>query len=314
MRRIALLLLLTAACSRGEQASSGPEVMAGESPAPVSASSGPASYESEVVGGDEAALREFISRALTYHYPGATGGTTVLVGGLPENLGFELPVPEDSRVIGSIVRGTLQGGTEIILDVDLAPEEALAFYREQLLQAGWEEQTQQAYGGGFGFVSGSWPNTTFCLEENEAAIFLSAYAPPSLPTELRLNIQQEAQYSYCLPQQEGMDEASRLIPALESPPGSLIQSGSGSSGEGMAESSAVLTAEFSTAALAEQYAAQLLEAGWKPLAQDEEPELAWSFWSAADAEGQDWSGLLLIFKSPIVPEKVFASFRVDRGD
>lgn len=313
MRRFALLLLLTAACSRGEQGSSGPALMASESPAPVSVSGRPESDEGEVVGGDEAALREFIGRALTYHYPGGTGGTTVLVGGLPENLGFELPVPENSQVIGSIVRGTMEGGTEIILDVDLAPEDALTFYREQLLQAGWEEQTQQAYGGG-GFVSGSWPSTTFCLGENEAVIFLSAYALPGLPTELRLNIQQEAEYSPCLPQPEGMDEASGLIPVLESPLGSLIQSGGGSSGDGMAETTAVLKAELSPGTLARRYADQLVEAGWKPLAKHEEPELAWSFWSIADAEGQDWSGLLLIFKSPIVPEKVFASFRVDRVD
>jgi hypothetical protein len=313
MRRFALVLVLTAACTRGEQVSSGPEVMESESPAPVSASGGPASYESEVVGGDEAALREFIGRALTYHYPGGTGGTTVLVGGLPENPGFELPVPEDSRVIGSIVRGTMEGGTEIILDTDLAPEDALTFYREQLLEAGWEEQTQQAYGAG-GFVSGSWPSTTFCLGENEAVIFLSAYALPGLPTELRLNIQQEAQYSVCLAQPMGMDEASGLIPSLVSPPDSLIQSGGGSSGEGMAETSAVLRTELSTGALAQLYASQLVEAGWKPLAGDEEPELAWSSWSVADAEGQVWSGLLLIFKNPIVPEKLFASFRVDRGD
>jgi hypothetical protein len=312
MRRIALLVLLAAACTRGEQASSGPEGMAGDSPAPVSASGSPASYESEVVGGDEAALREFIGRALTYHYSGATGGTTVLVGGLPENIGFDLPVPEDSRVIGSIVRGTMEGGTEIILDVGLAPEEALTFYREQLLQAGWEEQTQQGLSGGF--VSGSWPSTTFCLGENEAVIFLSAYAQPGLPTELRLNIQEEAQYSACLAQPMGMDEAMPLIPSLVSPPDSLIQSGGGSSGEGMAETSAVLKTELSMGALAQQYAAQLIEAGWNPLAQDEGPELAWSFWSVADAEGQDWSGLLLIYKSPIVAEKVFASFRVDRGD
>ncbi len=312
MRRIALVLVLSTACSRGEQASSGPELTASESAAPISTNSNPASHESQVVGGDEAELREFIGRALTYHYPGATGGTMVLVGGQPETLGFVLPVPEDSRVIGSIVRETMAGGTEIILDVDLAPEDAIGFYREQLLQAGWEEQTQQAYGGGF--VSGSSPGTTFCLNETEAVIFLSAYSPDGVPTELRLNIQQEAQYSSCSEQPGMMDEASGLIPSLVSPSDSLIQSGGGSSGEGMAETSAVLRTELSTGALAEQYAAQLMEAGWKPLAQHAEPELAWSFWSVADAEGQDWSGLLLIFKSPIVPEKVFASFRVDRGD
>jgi len=312
MRRLTLLLLLATACNRGEQASSGSEVTASESPVPVSASGAPGAYESEVVGGDEAALREFIGRALTYHYPGATGGTMVLVGGLPENLSFDLPVPEDSRVIGSIVRGTLEGGTEIILDVDLAPEAVLTFYREQLLQAGWEEQTQQGHGGGF--VSGSSPGTTFCLEANEAVIFLSAYAQPGLPTELRLNVQQEAQYSACLAQPMGMDEAMQLIPSLVSPPDSLIQSGGGSSGEGMAESSAVLKTELSTGAVAQQYATRLMEAGWKQVAQDEEPELAWSSRSVADAEGQEWSGLLLIFKSPFVPERVFASFRVDRGD
>jgi hypothetical protein len=82
----------------------------------------------------------------------------------------------------------------------------------------------------------------------------------------------------------------------------------------MAETSAVLRTELSTGALAQLYASQLVEAGWKPLAEDEEPELAWSSWSVADAEGQVWSGLLLIFKNPIVPEKLFASFRVDRGD
>ena len=312
MKRVALILLFAVAgCSGREVAPSGADAVANETPASGPASGTAAPGETRVVGGDEASLREFVGRALTYHYPGAEGGTTVLIGALPEDLSFELPVPESARVIGSILRGPLSGGAEVILDVDLTAEEALAFYQERMLDAGWEEPPQQAYSGGF--VSGSWPGTTFCLGTDEALITLSTYEASGQPTEIRLSIQQPAQYSACLPESTGMDAASRLIPVLESPPGSLIQSGGGSSGEGMADTSAVLSTELSPGELALRFAGQLEEAGWKQQAQDEAQEVAWSAWTKHDSEGQEWSGLLLIYESPIVPDKIFAWFRVDRG-
>ena len=156
MRRILLFTLLAAAaCARGDQpiGESGPELV--ERRVEVVSGAGAGGGPAQVIGGDEAALREFIGRTLDYPSPEATDGVTVLIGALPEGLPLELPIPEGSRVIGSTIRGSEMEGTEIILDVDMPPEGVLGFYQEQLLQAGWEEAPQQPYGGGF--VSASWP-------------------------------------------------------------------------------------------------------------------------------------------------------------
>ncbi|MBC8171923.1 MAG: hypothetical protein H7X77_09625, partial [Anaerolineae bacterium] len=53
----------------------------------------------DVIGGDEAALRELLSRTLA-SYPAYEGTeATVQVGSLPENLPFELDLSDDMRVI-----------------------------------------------------------------------------------------------------------------------------------------------------------------------------------------------------------------------
>jgi hypothetical protein len=174
MRRILLFALLAAAaCAREGQpiGESGPEVV--ERRVEIVSGGGTGGGPAQVIGGDEAALREFVGRALHYPSPEGTEGTTVLIGALPESLPLELPIPEGSRVIGSTIRDQQMGGTEVILDVDMAPDAVLTFYQEQLLQAGWENAPQQPYGGGF--VSASWPTATFCLNQDEAQIYLSAF-------------------------------------------------------------------------------------------------------------------------------------------
>ena len=47
----------------------------------------------EVIGGDEASLRELLARALHYSLPEG-GDTFIYVGGLPPELPVELPFPE----------------------------------------------------------------------------------------------------------------------------------------------------------------------------------------------------------------------------
>ena len=314
MRRIMLFsLLAAAACARGGQpiGESGPEAVERrvEVVSGVGAGSGPA----QVIGGDEAALREFIGRTLSYPSPGQTEGITILIGTLSEDLPLELPIPEGSRVIGSTIRGSEMGGTEIILDVDMPPEGVLGFYQEELLRAGWEEAPQQPYGGGF--VSASWPTAIFCLNQDEAQIYLSAFEIPGKGTDVRLNIQSPVQYSACDPQVYGpYDDGSAMIPELITPQGTVVESGGSSSGDGMADTSAVLQTELSPGELATQYADQLADIGWTQVAQDAVPELAWSSWSRNVEDGQAWSGLLLVAANPVVPDRVFAWFRVESAD
>jgi len=314
MRRILLFTLLAAAaCARGGQpiGESGPEVV--ERRVEIVSGGGTGGGPAQVIGGDEAALREFVGRALHYPSPEGAEGTTVLIGALPESLPLELPIPEGSRVIGSTIRDQQMGGTEVILDVDMAPDAVLTFYQEQLLQAGWENAPQQPYGGGF--VSASWPTATFCLNQDEAQIYLSAFEIPGKGTDVRLNIQSPVQYSACDPETYGpTDDASAMIPQLASPGGSVVQSGGSSSGDGMADTSAVLQTELSPGELASQYADQLAEIGWTQVGQEAAPELAWSSWSTTDEEGRAWSGLLLVAANPVVPDRVFAWFRVEQAD
>jgi hypothetical protein len=55
------------------------------------------------VGGDEQALREFIQQYLSPVYPGAGNNKMkILIGGLPDGLPVELPMPEGARVIASV--------------------------------------------------------------------------------------------------------------------------------------------------------------------------------------------------------------------
>jgi len=314
MRRILLFTLLAAAaCAREGQpiGESGPEVV--ERRVEVVSGEGAGGGPAEVIGGDEAALREFIGRALDYPSPEGTDGITVLIGALPESLPLELPVPQGSRVIGSTIRGSEMGGTEIILDIDMPPEGVLGFYQEELLRAGWEEAPQQPYGGGF--VSASSPTANFCLNQDEAQISINAFEIPDKATDVRLHIQSPVQYSACDPQVYGpYDEGSAMIPELITPQGSVVQSGGSSSGDGMADTSAVLQTELSPGELASQYAGQLAEIGWTQAAQEAVPELAWSSWSTTDEEGRAWSGLLLVAANPVVSDRVFAWFRVERAD
>jgi hypothetical protein len=279
----------------------------------VVSAGGTGSRTAQVIGGDEAALREFVGRALHYPSPEGTEGTTVLIGALPESLPLELPIPEGSRVIGSTIRDQQMGGTEVILDVDLAPDAVLTFYLERLLQAGWEEAPQQSYGGGF--VSASWPTATFCLNQDEAQIYISAFEMPGKGADVRLNIQSPVQYSACDPQLYGpYDEGSAMIPELSTPQGTVVESGGSSSGDGTADTSASMTTDLSPAELVESYADQLREAGWTQIAREAAEELAWSTWSTKDEEDQQWAGMLLVAANPVVPDRIFAWFRVERAE
>jgi hypothetical protein len=263
-----------------------------------------------VIGGDEISLREFIGRALTYPYPGAEEQETVIsIGLLPEELPVELPLPEGSRVIGSIARGE-SVGTEIILDVPMKPEAAIAFFREGYTGAGWSELSEAAYGTGF--VSASSPSQTFCYDEDEIMIYISAREIPDEPTDVRVNIQRQVGYSPCDPDStHGMDDAYFLIPSLTSPSGTLVQTGGSSSGQGEASVTASLKTDLSADELAEHYGGQLSAAGWMLGESGSTKHDSWSYWTIEDEEGTEWGGFLIIVESPANPEKRYAWFQVD---
>ncbi|MGB2894693.1 MAG: hypothetical protein WBB65_00840 [Anaerolineales bacterium] len=319
MRRILVVALagMVAACSgsRSGEVDTASEGLKGETvQQQVEVVSQPVALpgDVEVVGGDEESLREFIGRALTYPYPGAEEHDTVIsIGLLPEKLPIELPLPEGSQVIGSIIRGEA-AGTEIILDVPLKPGEAIDFYKKSFTREGWSELSEEAYGTGF--VSEPWPSQTFCYGDEEIVIYISAVEIPDKPTDVRVNILGQVGHSPCDPDStHGMDDAYFLIPSLKSPSGTLVQTGGSSSGQNEASVTASLKTDLSAEELADHYSGQLSDAGWALGEHGSTKHESWSSWTIEDEEGAEWGGFLIVVESPTDPEKRYAWFQFDKA-
>jgi len=263
----------------------------------------------EVIGGDESSLRELLARAL--HYASPEGGDTLIyVGALPPELTVELPLPESTRVIGSVVRGKAIG-TEIFLDADMSPGEAIEFYREELTGLGWVSP-DEAYRP-TGFVSESFPGLSLCKGEREASLWVSASETSEGTADIRLSLQLAPEYSPCDggdgPGYE--DRMMGLLPALTSPAGSTVRSGGSSSGSDAADISATIRANLSAEDLADHYYGQVLENGWAEVGRASGDGAAWSFWKR-DVDGESFVGTLLVLESPAVEDQLFAWFRIER--
>ncbi len=316
MRRILIIALvgLLAACSGSEggevvTVSGDQSVVVVQKQVEVVSAPDAIPGEVEVVGGDEESLRKFIGRALTsYPYPGAEeGDTRVMIDLLPEDLPFELPIPENSRIIGSIVRGD-PTSARIILDVPLNSEEVINFYQDALIEDGWMVSLEHA-----GFVYELWQSQTFCYNDDEVVLYVSAVEIPDEPTDVVINIHSPSQYSPCDP--EGMhlmDELYGLIPTLKPPPGALFQKGRSSSGQDEASVTATLIIDLTAEDLANHYGVQLSEEGWTPGERDTSEQVSWSSWTIKYGDGDEWGGVLIILESPTDPEKRYAWFQIDK--
>lgn len=266
-----------------------------------------------IQGGSEEELREFAARALTYSYPGAPEGETlILVGSLPEDLPVSLHLPEGARIVGSVTRPG-EGGTEIILDFPMTPEAVITYFDDQLSKAGWEEFEETQVGAGF--VPASWPSVTFCLEKDHGTLFLSTVPLTEETTDVRIQLQIPAQYSPCdQVSDEPLDQGMQLIPALISPPDSSTQGGGVSSSGDSAEVTTALRTKLSAVELAGHYAGQLSGAGWELIEEGKAARVAWSVWTITDDRDKLWNGLFLALESPLIPDGRSLWFQIQRSD
>ena len=82
--------------------------------------------------GDEL-LRKLALALLAPRYSGESHAEPqLLVGQLPPNLGFDVPLPEGAHLLGTL----LGGDPTIALEAALAPEEVVEFYRAALTAGG----------------------------------------------------------------------------------------------------------------------------------------------------------------------------------
>ncbi len=270
-------------------------------------------------GAREDLLRELALRLSTHPGDPRNDNPQLLVGQLPANLAIPVPVPEKSQVLGTLIRGPEQ--IDVVLDSELAPSTVLSFYKERMVESGWnelDEMRHAMHGGGFvhsGFHAFE-NHTTFCKGPEGTAFTINAYEHTPGHTDIRLDINFGSVYSPCaqpnrMQRRMAHNGMHNLIPSLEPPKGAKQQGGGGGGGGDSWHSNAMLDTEMQLDALTPHYTAQLVKGGWSRTDEGVSGPLAWSTWTFQDEDKENWNGLFFILKRPGKERQYVLEVRID---
>jgi hypothetical protein len=275
----------------------------------------PMSQFAQVIGGDEAGLRELLSRVVSTS-DSAPEQSVIYVTRLPDNIPFDLPLPEDAQVIGSVYYAS-QSRIEIILDVPQSPDDLIQFFRTSLSAGQWAALSAAAIPVG-GFVSQPWSTDYFCYQTDAAMLGVTAKASETL-THVTLLIFTPADATPCggAGTIDASGEPYSLLPQLQTPDGvTLVPGTNGIQNPGVVEQgytgvSATLSSDLPVSKLTQAYHRQLEDAGWYLVSQEVSDKMAWSAWTLQDAEGKTWTGTFVLIPRPAVEDQYAAQVMVE---
>ena len=243
----------------------------------------------------------------------------LFLGKIPENLPIELPVPEQSRVLGTLARSETQ--VEIVLESDLKPEEIASFYRTQLASQGWNEpeDMQPHRQGGFMHNNfGPYTHMTFCRESNIAGLTINVQQLQSATTNVRLNLSLDREMNPCVQQARNRRQMMlhqrhhrmfEMIPPLSPPPGAQQRGGGGGSGSDEVHTTATLKTNLTLDIVAKHYADQLVQGGWTQTGAGADGPMAWYTWRFTTEDQEPWRGLFFVLKTPDKPDDYYLHIR-----
>ena len=267
--------------------------IAQSSPAPSEVQTNAAAPE------DLATLRE-----LAEHFAGVgMPGDALLVGELPDSLVLEnVPMPDDARLLGSIVRGG--NYFSILLQSDQSPQTIDAFYQDQLLSSGWQLVP---------FPSNIWnfakadlvaqledAHTTdsFCSDTEGVYLYTAASAfQPDQATIVNLHIQPvdiEGASFTC-----NANTAANLppLPTLDLPATVPPTAGTTvpTTGDRLA-TYVVIESNMTREALLAHFAEQYEQAGWISGERRDDEGLLSASWTIANDQGQTWQSTFNVLR------------------
>ncbi|MGO8948972.1 MAG: hypothetical protein ACLQUY_15250 [Ktedonobacterales bacterium] len=237
--------------------------------------------------------------------PGDPRGTQprLFLGKIPESLPVEVPVPDQTRVLGTLARS--ETNVEILLESDLTPEDIRTFYRTRLTALGWHEADfGSPHQGGFLHSRfGRSTNIVFCQVQGGAGLTLNLAPPESTPTTVRLTLSLDRDMNPCA--REAMRRGDLrhhtphdLIPALVPPQGAQQRSGGGGGSSNEVHTTATVITALGLDAVAQHYGDQLSQAGWKQTDVGTSGPLAWHTWQFTSDDQEPWTGLFFALKTP----------------
>lgn len=241
----------------------------------------------------------------------------LLVGQLPADLPVAVPLPPQSRVIGSLAS---QESANIVLDCDLGAEAVLDFYREQLGAQGWTIPGMRGpRQGGFVHESAAGPQAyvQFCQGNRGLSVTIHEAPGRPLPVHLQLDTYDDPRQSPCAPPDPRLAMRDRIwavIPPLTPPLGARQRPEGGSGGQDVVITTARLKADLNLAAVTAHYARQFERAQWTHLDEGTSGPAGWSAWSFKDEGGTPWHGLFVALRQPHAPNEYFLLARAARDD
>ena len=223
----------------------------------------------------------------------------LLVGELPPDLPFEVPLPEGARVLGTL----LGSQTITAIEAALAPEDVVEFYRTALAAEGWREAAIPGYGRG-GFLHTN-PNrmamVTFDRDEEGPSLRLMCFETRGGGASIQLHVEAQPSPPNQARQRammRGRDVMS-VLPAIQAPPRSTQQPGGGGGSNDHVSSQATLETDLDVPAVGAHYRQQLERAGWEQRGAGENGPVAWSAWTFNDDEGEPWSAMFAALQEQI---------------
>lgn len=250
------------------------------------------------IPGEPVQLEQLFLRLLTAPYDPRDRQPRLFVGALPEHFPIDVPIPEKTRVLGTLARSAEH--VEIVLESDLVPDECAAFYRTELTGRGWNQLDHFGRMGGFTHNQiGPHNFLIFCQGEDGASLTLNIAQLEGAVTDIRLHVNLGSEGNPCRRQREMRHHRPRhdLIPLLSPPAGAQQHPGSGGGGDDEWHSQATLKTDLALDVLVQHYHAQLSKGGWTQTDTGTGGPFAWSTWTFSD-EDQPWSGLFFILKKP----------------
>jgi hypothetical protein len=225
----------------------------------------------------------------------------VLVGQIPTDLSEEVPLPEGSRVLGTIIDWQ---HVSIVFEAILSPDAVISFYKEQLPETGWQEREQLLIAvlrerG----MSVPPVETSSCMENTgyKRQGFLRTTHGPSLTVTAEAGSEDGTQieieldltsYDYMPPHSENLlSEVHLRHPGDgEDSSGSLTMSDYDAHYFDVIQ----LASAMELSQLLEHYHSQLVQAGWQLNTSGQNGSVAWSTWILQDKEQASWSGGLML--------------------
>lgn len=264
----------------------------------------------EVVGGDEATLRDFITQWFVPVFPDSSvHEIKVYIASTPKDIPYELPIPDNANIVGTVTGNWVD--YLLIMDTNLTPQSVNEFYTTSLIEKGWHEAPTNQGQGGFIYQSDLYSG--YCYGDGEA--FLSVETPQisDKKTSVRLSLDITPDIYMCNPDSTGYGYLhADLIPELNAPSGAIIQGSSSGGSDRDAEVTASLKSTLSAAEVIEFYNKQLLEVGWSMKNNDSGEGAAWSNWTFKDKDGKDWIGTLIVIKAS-ENNTLFALLRIEQS-